>query len=181
MGPSATKQTPNSLLSSRRYKCNSMLFLSVHDEIIKLYWWCHMIIRLISHISYVFSFINIYCDDEGTSFMTFVWRSLYPKGDNASKKEGLWPLKFCVALFLIHSIWEQVSNIGAHLRCTHFHNLRQSINLHHAAEEDNSARGCTEATGHKLGDSLSERPEAKRERPPVQHFRRRSWTRRSGI
>jgi hypothetical protein len=28
--------------------------------------------------------------------------------------------------------------------------------------------------------SLSERPEAKREMPPVQHFRRRSWTRRSG-
>jgi hypothetical protein len=28
--------------------------------------------------------------------------------------------------------------------------------------------------------SLSERPEAKIERPPVQHFRRRSWTRRSG-
>jgi hypothetical protein len=28
--------------------------------------------------------------------------------------------------------------------------------------------------------SPSERPEAKRERPPVQHFRRRSWTRRSG-
>jgi hypothetical protein len=28
--------------------------------------------------------------------------------------------------------------------------------------------------------SLSERPEAKRERPPVQHFRRRNWTRRSG-
>jgi hypothetical protein len=28
--------------------------------------------------------------------------------------------------------------------------------------------------------SLFERPEAKRGRPPVQHFRRRSWTRRSG-
>jgi hypothetical protein len=28
--------------------------------------------------------------------------------------------------------------------------------------------------------SLSERLESKRERPPVQHFRRRSWTRRSG-
>jgi hypothetical protein len=28
--------------------------------------------------------------------------------------------------------------------------------------------------------SLFKRPEAKRERPPVQHFRRRSWTRRSG-
>jgi hypothetical protein len=31
----------------------------------------------------------------------------------------------------------------------------QSINLRHAAEEDNSARGCTAATGHKPGDSLS--------------------------
>jgi hypothetical protein len=31
-----------------------------------------MIIRLNSHISYVSSFINIYYDDEGTSFMTFV-------------------------------------------------------------------------------------------------------------
>jgi hypothetical protein len=28
--------------------------------------------------------------------------------------------------------------------------------------------------------SLSERLEAKRERPPVQHFRRKSWTRRLG-
>jgi hypothetical protein len=31
-----------------------------------------------------------------------------------------------------------------------------------------------------LSLSLSERPEAKRERPPVQHFRRRSWIRKSG-
>jgi hypothetical protein len=29
-------------------------------------------------------------------------------------------------------------------------------------------------------ETLSERLEAKREKPPVQHFRRRSWTRRSG-
>jgi hypothetical protein len=28
-------------------------------------------------------------DDEGTPFMTFVRRSLYPKGNNASKDEGL--------------------------------------------------------------------------------------------
>jgi hypothetical protein len=28
-------------------------------------------------------------NDEGVSFMTFVWRSLYPRGDNASKDEGL--------------------------------------------------------------------------------------------
>jgi hypothetical protein len=28
-------------------------------------------------------------DDEGTSFVTFVRRSLYPKGNNASKDERL--------------------------------------------------------------------------------------------
>jgi hypothetical protein len=47
-----------------------------------------MIIHDIPHVSYVFSFINMDCDDEGTSFMTLVRRSLYPKGDNASKDEG---------------------------------------------------------------------------------------------
>jgi hypothetical protein len=47
-----------------------------------------MSIHVISHVSYASSFINIYCDDEGTSFMTFVRRSLYPKGNNASKDEG---------------------------------------------------------------------------------------------
>jgi hypothetical protein len=48
-----------------------------------------MITHVISHVSYASSFINIYCDNEGTSFMTFVRRSLYPKGSNASKDEGL--------------------------------------------------------------------------------------------
>jgi hypothetical protein len=48
-----------------------------------------MITHVISHVSYASSFINIYCDDEGTSFMTFVRRSLYPKGNKASKDEGL--------------------------------------------------------------------------------------------
>jgi hypothetical protein len=47
-----------------------------------------MIIHVISHVPYASSFINIYCVDEGTSFMTFVRRSLYPKGNNASKDEG---------------------------------------------------------------------------------------------
>jgi hypothetical protein len=47
-----------------------------------------MIIYVIFHVSYASSFINMYCDVEGTSFMTFVRRSLYPKGDNASKDEG---------------------------------------------------------------------------------------------
>jgi hypothetical protein len=48
-----------------------------------------MIIHVISHASYASSFVSINCDDEGTSFMTFVRRSLYPYGDNASKDEGL--------------------------------------------------------------------------------------------
>ena len=42
----------------------------------------------IFHVLYASSFINVYYDDEGTSFMTFVQRSLYPKGNNASKDEG---------------------------------------------------------------------------------------------
>ncbi len=69
-------------------------------------------------------------------------------------------------------------SIGAHLRCTHFHNLRQSINLRHAEiMEPGAALQPLDTNQDTL--SLSERPEAKRERPPVQHFRRRSWTRRS--
>ena len=48
-----------------------------------------MIIHVISHVSYASSFINLYCNYEGTSFMTFVQRSLYPKGNNASKDEVL--------------------------------------------------------------------------------------------
>jgi hypothetical protein len=47
-----------------------------------------MIVHVISHVSYASSFINVYCDDEGMLFMTFVRRSLYPKGNNASKDEG---------------------------------------------------------------------------------------------
>jgi hypothetical protein len=48
-----------------------------------------MIIHIVSHVSYASSFINVKCDDEGMSFMTFVRRSLYPKGNNALKDEGL--------------------------------------------------------------------------------------------
>jgi hypothetical protein len=47
-----------------------------------------MIIHVIFYVSYVLSFIIIYHDDEGTSFMTFVRRSLYPKGNYALKDEG---------------------------------------------------------------------------------------------
>jgi hypothetical protein len=62
-----------------------------------------MIVHVISYISHASPFINIYCDDEGMSFVTFVCRSLYPKGNNVSKDEGYLHLIFCVALFLIHS------------------------------------------------------------------------------
>ena len=61
-------------------------------------------IHVVFHASYASSFINVYCDDEGTSFMTFVRRLLYPKGNNASKDERSLISKFCVALFLFHSI-----------------------------------------------------------------------------
>jgi hypothetical protein len=39
--------------------------------------------------SYVSVYILAYWDDEGMSFMTFVWRSLYHMGNNASKDERL--------------------------------------------------------------------------------------------
>jgi hypothetical protein len=47
-----------------------------------------MIVHVIFHVSYALSFIITYHNDEGTSFMIFVQRSLYPKGNNASKDEG---------------------------------------------------------------------------------------------
>jgi hypothetical protein len=55
-----------------------------------------MIIHAIFYVSYASSFSNVYCDDEGSSFMTFVRRSLYPKGNNASMDEGLYRLTFSV-------------------------------------------------------------------------------------
>jgi hypothetical protein len=39
-----------------------------------------------------------------------------------------------------------VTNIGAHLRWTHFHNLQKIIYLRHVTEEDNGARGCSTTT-----------------------------------
>jgi hypothetical protein len=48
-----------------------------------------MIIHVVSYISYASSFINTCCDDEGMSFMTFIRRSLYPKGNNASRTKDL--------------------------------------------------------------------------------------------
>jgi hypothetical protein len=47
-----------------------------------------MIVHVIFHVSYALFSIITYHDDEGTSFMTFVRRSLYPKGNNALKDEG---------------------------------------------------------------------------------------------
>jgi hypothetical protein len=70
---------------------------------------------------------------------------------------------FCVALFLTLSIWEQVPNIGSHLRWTHFHFFEfrtpsASIDLRHAAKESFSNRGCSSAAaGPELGDPFSSR------------------------
>jgi hypothetical protein len=50
------------------------------------------------------SFLVFYYDYEGMTFITFVRNSLYPRGNNVSKDEGLLYLIFYVALFLIHSI-----------------------------------------------------------------------------
>jgi hypothetical protein len=41
---------------------------------------------------FLYSFVFIYQDDEGTPFMTFIQKSLYPKGNNVSKDEGPYPL-----------------------------------------------------------------------------------------
>jgi hypothetical protein len=41
---------------------------------------------------YVFLYVFIYQDDEGTPFMTFIQKSLYPKGNNVWKDEGPYPL-----------------------------------------------------------------------------------------
>jgi hypothetical protein len=48
-----------------------------------------MIIHVVSHDLYASSSINRYYDEEGTSFMTFVRRSLYPKGNNARRTKGI--------------------------------------------------------------------------------------------
>jgi hypothetical protein len=60
----------------------------------------------------------------------------------------------CVALFLMYSIREQ----GPTLASTSGELIRPpwaSIDLRYVAEEDNSARGCTAATGHESGDAFS--------------------------
>jgi hypothetical protein len=44
---------------------------------------------IIFYVVYDSFFITICCVDEGMSFITFVRKSLYPKGNNASKDEGL--------------------------------------------------------------------------------------------
>jgi hypothetical protein len=48
----------------------------------------YMIIYIVFYVSYASSSINLYYNDEGSSFTTFVRRSLYPKGNNALKDKG---------------------------------------------------------------------------------------------
>jgi hypothetical protein len=63
-----------------------------------------MTIYIIFYGLYDSLFILICYVNEGKSFVTFVRKSLYPKGNNASKDErALTYNVYCVALFLIHS------------------------------------------------------------------------------
>jgi hypothetical protein len=48
-----------------------------------------MIAYIIFYVAYDSFFIILCCVDEGMFFITFVRKSLYPKGNNASKDEGL--------------------------------------------------------------------------------------------
>jgi hypothetical protein len=51
------------------------------NDVIRLF-----MLFLMFHILLLFTDVNY--DGEGMSFITFVRRSLYPKGNNASKDEG---------------------------------------------------------------------------------------------
>jgi hypothetical protein len=48
-----------------------------------------MTVYIIFYVLYDSFFIIICCVDKGMSFITFVRKSLYPKGNNASEDEGL--------------------------------------------------------------------------------------------
>jgi hypothetical protein len=48
-----------------------------------------MIVYIIFYVVYGSFFVIICYVNEGMSFITFVLKSLYPKGNNASKDEGL--------------------------------------------------------------------------------------------
>jgi hypothetical protein len=77
------------LLSSSRYKCNLILFSYIHDSLKIKCLCCYTIIYVVflCFISFVLC-LYIYRVYEGTSFITFVQESLYPKGNNASKDKG---------------------------------------------------------------------------------------------
>jgi hypothetical protein len=49
----------------------------------------YLVVHAVYYTSYNFLFIFICCAYEGMFFVTFVRESLYPKGNNAPKDEGL--------------------------------------------------------------------------------------------
>jgi hypothetical protein len=65
---------------------------------------------------YVFLYVFIYRDDEGTPFMTFIQKSLYTKGNNVLKDEGSYPLtivllcSWCIAFENKDQHWRPFSN-----------------------------------------------------------------------
>jgi hypothetical protein len=65
------------------------MFIRGNGNINNLFLCCHY---LHFYMFYVSLFVFIYRDDEGTPFMTFVRKSLYPKEDNVLKDECPYPL-----------------------------------------------------------------------------------------
>jgi hypothetical protein len=72
---------------------------------------------------FLYLFVFIYRDDEGTPFRAFVQKSLYSKGNNVSKDEGLYPLtivlscSWCIAFESKDQHWRPPPvNSFVHLR-----------------------------------------------------------------
>jgi hypothetical protein len=58
----------------------------------------------------------IFVNDENMFFMTFIRDSLYPKGNNASRDQGLQCLTNVLPCSWFTAIENKVTKIGAHLR-----------------------------------------------------------------
>jgi hypothetical protein len=122
------------LLASRMYKCN----INIVDVYSCL--WNENINNLLIHNHYLYSFVFhvllfmfVHWDDEDMPFMTFVWWPLYPKGDNASKVEGLKLLtivlsySWCIAF----ENKDQQGPLGVPPRVVHTPNLYFISSHHH--------------------------------------------------
>ena len=82
--------------------------------------------------------------------------------------EGRWHLTFYVALFLIHSIWERVPNIGAHLRWTHFHFFELMALFNNQARAASAPKLVLPITGGSCSEPANKKQKKEAQRR-VQH------------